>query len=69
MLLLASGEDLEQQLGTTGVELDVTRLVEAEQVEKPVAGDEAARLKNTRWQGTESEEHSSWIREADKAHF
>jgi len=39
--LFAFGEDLEQQLGAAGVELDVAELVEAEQVEAPVAGDDA----------------------------
>ena len=40
-LLLALGEDLEQQLGAAGVELDVAELVDAEQVQAAVAGDEA----------------------------
>ena len=39
--LLAFGDDLEQQLGAAGVELDVAELVEAEQVEAAVAGDDA----------------------------
>ena len=40
-LLFAFGEDLKQQLGAAGVELDVAEFVEADQVESAVAGDEA----------------------------
>ena len=40
-LLFAFGEDLEEQLGAAGVELDVAEFVEAEQVESAVAGDDA----------------------------
>jgi hypothetical protein len=39
--LFAFGEDLEQQLGAAGVELDVAELVEAEQFEPAVAGNDA----------------------------
>ena len=39
--LFSFGEDLEQQFGASGVELDVAELVEAEQVESAVAGDDA----------------------------
>ena len=42
-LLFAFGEDLEQQLGAAAVELDVADLVDAEQVEASVAGDECGR--------------------------
>ena len=38
---LAFGDDLEQQLGAAGVELDVAEFVEAEQVEPAVAADDA----------------------------
>jgi hypothetical protein len=38
--LFAFGEDLEQQLGAAAVELHVAELVEAQQVEAAVAGDE-----------------------------
>ena len=38
-LLLSLGEDLEQQLGAAPVQLDVAELVQAEQVDPPVAGD------------------------------
>ena len=38
---LSFGDDLEQQFGAAGVELDVAELVEAEQVEAAVAGDDA----------------------------
>ena len=38
-LLLSLGEDLEQQLGAAPVQLDVAELIEAEQVDPPVAGD------------------------------
>ena len=38
--LLALGEDLEEQLGSAAVEVQVAKLVEAEQVETTVAGDE-----------------------------
>jgi hypothetical protein len=41
-LLLAFGQDLEEQLGPSGIELDVAELVQAEQVEASVAGDDAA---------------------------
>ena len=37
-LLLALGQDLEQQLSPSGVELDVAELVEAQQVEPAIAG-------------------------------
>jgi hypothetical protein len=37
----AFGDDLEQQFGAAGVDLDVADLVEAEQVESAVAGDNA----------------------------
>ena len=40
-LLLSFGQDLEQQLAASGVELDVAELVEAEQIEAAVAADEA----------------------------
>ena len=39
--LLALGEDLEEQFGSARVEVDVAELVEAEQVEPAVAGDQA----------------------------
>jgi hypothetical protein len=39
--LLAFGEHLEQQLGAAAVELGVADLIDAEQVETAVAGDEA----------------------------
>ena len=38
---LAFGDDLEQQLGAAGVDLDVAQLVEQQQVEPAVAGDDA----------------------------
>ena len=38
--LFAFGEDLEQQFGASAVELEVAELVEAEQVDAPVAGDD-----------------------------
>src|SRR5262249_22604532 len=41
---LAFGDDLEQQLGAAGVELDVAELVEQEQVEAAVAADDAGQL-------------------------
>ena len=37
---LAFGDDLEQQLGASGVDLDVAELVEQQQVEAAVAGDD-----------------------------
>jgi hypothetical protein len=40
-LLFTLGQDLEQQLRAAGVELDVAELVEAEQIEAAVAGDES----------------------------
>ena len=40
-LLLALGQDLEQQLGPLGVELDIAELVEAEQVEASIASHES----------------------------
>jgi hypothetical protein len=40
-LLFSFGQDLEQQLGAAGVELDVAELVEAEEIEAAVAGDDA----------------------------
>ena len=40
-LLLALGQDLEQQLGPSGVELDITELVDQEQVESSIAGDQS----------------------------
>jgi hypothetical protein len=40
-LFFSFGEDLEQRLGASGVELDKGELVEAEQVEAAVAGDDA----------------------------
>ena len=42
--LLAGGDDLEQQFGAAGVEVDVADLVEAEQVEAGVAADDAGEL-------------------------
>jgi hypothetical protein len=41
VFLFAFGDDLEQQFGAAGVELDVAELVEAEQIEASVAGDES----------------------------
>src|SRR3954471_11666085 len=43
-LLLAGGDDLEQQFGAAGVEVDVADLVEAEQVQAGVAADDAGEL-------------------------
>jgi hypothetical protein len=40
-LLFSLGENLEQQFGAAAVELDVAELVDAKQVEAPVAGDES----------------------------
>ncbi len=40
-LLLALGQDLEQQFRAAGVELDIAEFVEAEQIEVAVTGDEA----------------------------
>ncbi len=42
--LLAFGEDLEEQLGAAPVELEVAELVEAEQVDSAVAGDDLGEL-------------------------
>jgi hypothetical protein len=42
--LIAFGDDLEQQLGATGVELDLAELVEQEQVEAAVASHDAGQL-------------------------
>jgi hypothetical protein len=39
VLLLAFGEDLEQEFGTAAVELHISELVDAEQVDAAVAGD------------------------------
>ena len=39
--LLTLGEDLEEQFGSARVEVDVAELVEAEQIEPAVAGDQA----------------------------
>ncbi len=39
--LFALGQDLEEQFGAARVEVDVVELVQAEQVEPAVAGDEA----------------------------
>ena len=39
VVLLAFGEDLEQQLGAAAVEFHVAELVDAEQVDAAVAGD------------------------------
>ena len=41
---LAFGDDLEEQLGAAGVDLDVAEFVQAEQVEPPVAGDHAGQV-------------------------
>ena len=39
-LLLALGEDLEQEFGAAPVELEVAQLIETEQVDAAVAGDD-----------------------------
>ena len=41
---LAFGDDLEQQLGAAGVELDVAELVEQQEVQAAVAADDAGQL-------------------------
>ena len=41
---LPVGDDLEQQFGAAGVELDVAELVQAEQVQAAVAADDAGEL-------------------------
>ncbi len=40
VLLLAFGEDLEEEFGTAAVEFEVAEFVEAEQVDAAVAGDD-----------------------------
>ena len=48
VLLLAFGQDLEQQLGAAAVEFHVAELVDAEQIDAAVAGDGLGQLSSRR---------------------